>query len=167
MEILAKIPREKADFAWYSAESRKRDLPPLCPLAHAALCPRYFETLEALGREGGFTKIPRDQAASLERKWKVFMSVIAEEEPWADEKSIHHFCPEVSYDIYGYFASDMFEYHDERDLEIAEKGFYEREGSTEQFEYRWASVTPRHYTKCREYSIHGTFAAGKPSKASP
>ncbi|MCZ6753102.1 MAG: HNH endonuclease signature motif containing protein [Acidobacteria bacterium] len=91
----------------------------------------------------------------------MFRSVIAEEEPWADEKSIHHFCPEVSYDTFSYFASDMFEYLDERDRERA----YERDGK--QSDPRWASVTPRHYTKCREYSIHGTFAAGKPSKASP
>ena len=128
MKIPAKMPREKADFAWYSAESRKRNLPPRCPLAHAELCPRYYETLDALGRKGGFTTIPRDQAASLERKWKVLRAVIAEEEPYADEKSINHFCPEVSYDTFGYFASDMFEYLDGRDRERA----YERYGKQSQ-----------------------------------
>ena len=35
---------EKPDFAWYSAESRKQGLPPRCPIAHAELCPRYYES---------------------------------------------------------------------------------------------------------------------------
>jgi len=91
------------------------------------------------------------------------MSVIAEEEPCADEKSVDHFCPEVSYDRFGYFASYMHEYVDEIDRECAYK-LYERDGITDQFDARWWTVTPRHYTECREYSIHGTFAAGKPSK---
>jgi hypothetical protein len=115
------------------------------------------------------TQIPSERSASLERKWKVFQSVIAEEEPstsWADEKmySVNQFCPEVSYDIYGYFASDMSEYADDIDPELAEKA-YEREGITELFDPRWASIAPRHYTECREYSIHATFAAVKSSKA--
>jgi hypothetical protein len=153
------MPREKADFAWYSAESRKQGLPPRCPLACAELCPRYYQSLDALGREGRITKISSARSASLERKWKVFQAVIAEEEPytsiasWPDRQvlGIHHFCPEVSYEVYGSFASDMHEYVDEIDREFGE-------------DPRWMSITPQHYTECREYSIHATFAAGKPSK---
>jgi 5-methylcytosine-specific restriction endonuclease McrA len=163
------MPRKRADLAWYSAESRKQGLPtPRCPLAHAELCPRYYESLDALGRGSGFTKIPSERSGSLEQKWKVFKSVIAEEEPYINGRgegllTVNHFCPEVSYDAYGYFASDMFEYADDIDRGYAEKA-YEREGNAEQFDPRWESITPCHYTECREYSIHSTFAGAKSCK---
>ena len=163
----SKMPKEKAEvkaeFAWYSGVSKKQGLPPRCPIAQAQLCPRYYESLEALGRRGGFPSIPVEQAGLLERKWKPFMSVIADEEPQADEKSVDHFCPEVSYERFGYFASFMHEYTDEIDRDSM-YDFYKRRGTTEQFDPRWQWIAPLHYTECREYSIHGTFAAGKPSK---
>ncbi len=163
----SKMPKgnveEKPDLAWYLGVSTKLGLPPRCPIAKTQLCPRYYESLEALGRTGRFTSIPAEQAALLEQKWKPFMSVVAEEEPQADEKSVDHFCPEVSYDRFGYFASYMHEYIDEVDRDSMHE-FYERRGIADQFDARWCWITPRHYTECREYSIHGTFAAGKPSK---
>lgn len=167
------MPREKADFAWYSAESRKQRLSPRCPIACAELCPRYFRSLAVLGKKGGaghvpITDIPSERFASLERRWKAFEPVVMEEEPnttWSgDERvSVNHICPEVSYDIFGYFASDLYHYADEQDREFAEKN-YEREGIDDQFDSNWWRVSPRHYTECREYSIHTTFAA-KSSKA--
>ena len=162
--------RKRPDLAWYSGESRKQGLPtPRCPLAHAELCPRYYESLDALGRAGGFTNISSERSAALERKWKAFKSVIAEEEPSISGRdegvfTVDHFCPEVSYDAYGYFASNMFEYADDDDRGYAYKA-YEREEITEQFDPRWASIRPRHYTECRRTPIHATFTAGKPSKA--
>jgi len=168
------VPRERADLAWYSGESRKQKLSPRCPIAHAELCPRYFESVEALGRAGRITQIPSERVASLDRKWKAFQPVIAEEEPWLrssggelgerDRLSVHNFCPEVCYDVYGYFASDMFDYTDEIDRR-EDRTDYNREGIKEKFDSRWERVTPRHYTACREYSIHTTFAGDKPSKA--
>ena len=111
------MPCKRADLAWYSAESRKQRLPPRCPLAHAELCPRYYESLDALGRDipgvAGFTKIPSERSASLEQKWKLFRSVTAEDEPYTSgggERmfTVNHFCPEVSYDRFGFFSSHIF-----------------------------------------------------------
>lgn len=159
---------EEPDFAWYSAESRKQGLPPRCPIAHAELCPRYYESIWLLGKEGLITRIPSERDASLERKWKVFGSVIAEEgaSVWGDEKrkNLDHFCPEVSYEIYSYFASHLNEYPDELDREIAYK-LYKR-GEIKHFDARWQGISPHRYTECREYSIHATFATGKLSKTS-
>jgi hypothetical protein len=111
----------------------------------------------------------QERNSSLERKWKVFGSVIAEEAAsvWGDEKlkNLSHFCPEVSYDIYGYFASDLNEYPDELDRDLAYK-LYEQ-GKIKHFDARWQGISAQHYTECREYSIHATFAAGKPSRALP
>lgn len=177
------MPREKADFAWYSAESRKNRLPPRCPIASADLCPRYYFSLEALTRAGHFTEIPRELSAKLARKWEMFEAAMDEDKPWAanqhehDDKtgskllplqSVSHFCPEVSYERFKYFASDLIAYYgadaDERMEERAyDKKLYKSEGISEQFDPNWEKVGACHYTECREYSIHGTFAAGKPS----
>jgi hypothetical protein len=95
----------------------------------------------------------------------LFDAVIAEEEPQADENSVDHFCPEVSYEIYGLFASFLHEFIDDIDGEAVWK-MHERNGTTDQFDARWNWITPCHYTQCREYSIHATFATGRPSKTS-
>lgn len=165
--VRSKASTEKPDFAWYSAESRKQGLPPRCPIAHAELCPRYWQSLDALGRKrhGGITEISPERSALLQRKWKSFEAVIAEEEPVADEKSVDHFCPEVSYEIYGYFASFLHEFIDDIDRDAVWK-MHERNGTTNQFDARWNWIAPCHYTQCREYSIHATFATGRPSKTS-
>jgi len=159
---------DNPDLAWYSAVSRKQGLPPRCPIAHAELCPRYYESAWLLGKEGLITKIPPERDSSLERKWKVFGSVIAEEAAsvWGTEKhwNLSHFCPEVSFEIYGYFASDLNEYPDELDREIAYK--LHKQGEIEHFDVRWQGINPRHYTECREYSIFATFTGSKPSKPS-
>jgi hypothetical protein len=109
------------------------------------------------------TQIHGERAASLERKWRLFQSVVAEEAPSRSRFSLNHLCPEVSYEIYGYFASDLAEYVEDIDREVRYR-LLERDGATDQFDPRWETVIPRHYTECREYSIHGTFAAGKPSR---
>jgi len=163
------MPRQDASFDWYSKRSREHGLPPRCPIASAELCPRYYESFALLGRAGIATKIRDGRAAALERKWKPFQSIVSEEVPTvtrSGEKpwSIHHFCPEVSYEIYGYFASDLHRFADEADRETAYER-YERDGIVNQFDAGWASAIPRHYTECREYSIHTNFAAGRPSRA--
>lgn len=93
-------------------------------------------------------------------------AVIAEDEPQADEKSINHFCPEVSYLVYGLFASFLHEYIDDIDREAVYE-YHKRAGTLDQHDAQWNWITPQHYTECREYSIHATFATGKPSKISP
>ncbi|HEX5410338.1 MAG TPA: HNH endonuclease [Terriglobia bacterium] len=177
------MPREKADFVWYSAESQKRKLPPRCPIASGDLCPRYYWSLEALTKSG-FTEIPREMSAKLARKWEMFEASMDEDKPWVsyqhdreDEsdralplQTVSHFCPEVSYGRFGYFASDLIAYcgadSDERaeHMEYDER-LYSGEGIGEQFDPEWQKVSPQHYTECREYSIHGTFAAAEPSRA--
>jgi HNH endonuclease len=170
------MPRKKADFDWYSAESRKQKLPPRCPLASAELCPRYYASRTVLASEGATTSIPPERAEALGKKWDPFQGIIAEEEPNLDLvghehseemklSSVNHFCPEVSYDSFGYFASHLHRYTDDRDAE-GDFGSYQRDGISDQFDSNWAAVTPHHYTECREYSIHGTFAGSKPSGGS-
>jgi len=162
------MPRNNADFAWYSEESRKRKLPPRCPIASSDLCPRYYQSIALLGNAGVTTTVPEDRVVLLDRKWKPFEPIIDEESPSYSKVgdkllSISHFCPEVTYEMFGYFGSGLYGYGDEIDRGVAQKA-YEREGIPERFDPAWASMTPRHYTECREYSIHANFAVGKLSK---
>lgn len=170
------MPRDKGDFSLYSGESRKHRLSPRCPLANAAYCPRYYASRAVLASESMTTLIAPERATALGKKWELFQEIIAEEEPNLDlvghehsegmtVSSVNHFCPEVSYDSFGYFASHLHRYADHRDAE-ADFASYQRDGIGEQFDTNSAAVTPHHYTECREYSIHGSFAAGRPSKGS-
>lgn len=157
---------ETPDFDWYAGESGKLRLSPRCPIAHVELCPRYYESTFLLGQEKLTTAISPERNATLEKKWKSLGSVTGEEGAsiWGDgkHKNLSHFCPEVSYEIYGYFASELTEYPDEEDRDIAYR-LYEQ-GKIKHLDPRWMQIGPRHYTECREYSIFATFAGGKPSK---
>lgn len=149
------MPTNKADFAWYSEESRRLKLPPRCPIASAELCPRHYHSIVLLGKASITTTVPDDREASLDKKWKPFEPVIDEESPSFSKVgdtllSISHFCPEVVCEWFGYFASGLYGYGDQSDRGVAQK-VYEREGISEQFDPAWASITPRHYTECREY----------------
>src|SRR2546429_2916605 len=79
---------------------------------------------------------------------------------------VAHFCPEASFDRFGYFASDLVGYigadADERSEERErDQKYYEREGIREQYDPSWERVRPCHYTECREFSIYSGFAPGK------
>ena len=89
--------------------------------------------------------------------------VVAEDEPVADKKSVDRFCPEVSYDRFGLFASFLHEYIDEIDRESLYE-YHKRTGTLDQLDPKWQWITPLHYTECREYSIFAPFPGSKPSK---
>src|SRR5207237_4392538 len=95
------------------------------------LCPRYYESLALLSKYTGLTKIPSERSASLDRKWKPFESVIAEEEPVASFSGrqedpddyrkldwLARFCPEVCYEQFGYCASKLEAYLDDIDRDL-------------------------------------------------
>jgi 5-methylcytosine-specific restriction endonuclease McrA len=118
-----------------------------------------------LGKASINTAVSEDRKAYFDKKWKPFEPVIDEESPsflkTGDKLlSISNFCPEVAFETFGYFASGLYGYGDEIDRGVDQKA-YEREGISERFDPAWASVIPRHYTECREYSIHTNFAVGK------
>ena len=51
--------------------------------------------------------------------------------------------------------SDLYQYADEIDLDQAHATLAKQGADAEDPRWHWASVTPRHYTECREYSIFG------------
>ena len=155
------MTRIKPNFDWYSERGAKLKLPPRCPIASAELCPRYYASWWLLGNAGISTEISPQEKRRLDRKWEPFKSSVSEEEAGiarADGKfvSVDEFCPEVSYEVFGSFASSLHRYADELDRDHAQERLGREGASADDPRWQWASVTPRHYTECREYSIHGT-----------
>lgn len=157
---------ENPDFNWYIKRSKELNLSPRCPIASSELCPRYFLSLSPLGKEGITTDITPETQARLERKWRPFVPVIAEEDVGVTRadgqfRSISGACPEVGFEVFGYFASGFYRYADETDHDLAHKRLSEQGIDISDFRWQWSMVAPRHYTVCREYSIHLDARLGK------
>jgi hypothetical protein len=157
------------DFAWYSMQSDKAKLPKRCPIAGAELCPRYYSSIWLLGNAGITTKVSDKDKIRLDKKWESLQPTIAEEEPSisrADEKfcSLSNFCPEVSMNIFGLFASGRYRYADEIDSGLAAERLAKEKADADDPRWLWAGVTPYHYTECREYSIFSELSSGKKAK---
>lgn len=160
---------QNPDFQWYSKRSREMHLTPRCPIASAELCPRYYASFWMLGKERITTEISHEDQIRLERKWKPFASIVAEEDvgiAWGDNRftSISRLCPEVGFDVFGYFVSSFQRYANEIDSDRAHQYLGAQRIDSSDFRWYWESVTPRHYTECREYSIYSEVSSGKRRK---
>jgi len=162
---------QNPDFKWYSMRSREMHLSPRCPIASAELCPRYYASFWLLGKEGITTEISDDDQIRLERKWKPFAPIVAEEDVGITRNadsftSISGLCPEVSFTVFSYFVSSLHRYVDEIDSDRAHQYLGTQQIDSSDFRWRWQAVTPRHYTECREYSIYSEVSSGKRKKTS-
>jgi len=146
------------------------NLSPRCPIASAELCPRYYASFWLLGKEGITTEISEKDQTRLERKWKPFAPVVAEEDVGITRaedrfRSVSGLCPEVGFEAFGYFVSGLSKYADEiHDIVHERLGAQGIDGSD--YRWQWSAVTPRHYTECREYSIYSEVSSGKRKKTS-
>ena len=157
------------NFEWYSSKSREAKLAPRCPIAHCELCPRYYASVWLLGNAHLTTEISREDQQRLDKKWEPFKSTIAEEDASMTRVgerrrlgSVSNFCPEVSKQMFGLFASGLSKYADDIDRDAAHARLERQNAERDDPRWIWASVTPRHYTECREYSIFSDVADGKP-----
>jgi hypothetical protein len=113
-----------------------------------------------LGVKGQMTEIPKEEDTALLNKWQsTDVWPIVREHATAisgsNWKSTHYtnFCPEISYDKFGLFASMLCTYIDEIDKEAAEKLLIENGRSqAKDWRWNWAYVVPLHYSECPIYS---------------
>ena len=64
-----------------------------------------------------------------------------------------NFCPEVSFDIFGYFATYFHRYSDEIDIDIAHQHLGKIGASLNDWRWAWQRVEPQHYLSCPYYSL--------------
>lgn len=156
---------------WYISKSRELDLSPRCPFASEKLCPRYYMSLSLLKHTGATNIDPKEDARLLE-KWRKspLWPSIAEQEPGISSmgnndhfRSLAHFCPEVTFERFGYFASFLSHYSDEIDRDHAHMTLNREYVSKEDWRWLWSGLEPMHYSKCSTYSplAHSNLALNK------
>lgn len=144
---------------WAAKVSRDSGVPTRCPYAAVGKCPRYYESVSLLGEQGIATRLPENQDAELLAFWRKSELWPAVDEQAAtvsdtpEKRSFTNFCPEVAYDFFGFFASSLFPYHDETDLEAGLRFWSRRPVQPDHWCSSWSSVTPLHYTDCRLYAM--------------
>jgi hypothetical protein len=142
---------------WYLKISQKRGGPPRCPFATVERCPRYWASLSLL-RHIGYTSISEEEDRRLEKKWanSDFRPRTAEQSTSVSgspsSKCLANYCPEVSYESFGVFASLLCQHGDEIDRDLAFARLSRNGVPQESWQWRWTDLAPMHYTECPLYS---------------
>jgi hypothetical protein len=140
---------------WYFSLSLQKNLSPRCPYANIDKCPHYYESISLFGDVGIATALQPSEEKRLLKKWKnsEYWPKVKEHEAaiW-NNKDLHNFCPEVSFDVFGLFASQLHHYADEIDANAAYVQLSKDRVSVDDPRWQWSHVTPMHYSECRLYS---------------
>lgn len=162
---MADIP----DLRWYTQISGFRKVPIRCPHATVEACPRYYQSLSLL-RHAGCTAIPEEEDKRLLMKWKAsdLWPRTMEQATSVDgeQQMFTKFCPEVTFDRFGYFATSLGRYVDEIDSEAAHKRLQAEGAPHDDPRWSWFIMTAQHYTACPTYSVL-SHRANSPSDAEP
>jgi hypothetical protein len=112
-------------FYWYAQIGDKREVIDRCPFATVETCPRFNQSLGLLG-EAGNTRIPNGENNRLlscgktNDLWPKTNEAAALISGAVGEPYIFsNFCPEVTLDCFGHFASNFSCYADEIDSEAS------------------------------------------------
>ena len=156
---------------WCLNQSASRGIVPRCPFATVTSCPCFYQSLSLLG-ESGSTAIPEKEDKKLQRKWeKSPLWPLTKEQatsisgPNSDYKHFWNFCPEVAYERFGLFASDLDKYADEIDLGIAHSHLSKIKAVSDDWRWHWANIHAQHYSECSLYSILSSAKQEKQNKS--
>lgn len=145
---------------WNIARSHDKSLAPRCPHANVHRCPRYYQSYALLGESGITTALARETDAALLARWKKtdLWPALAEHATSISgndgkKSQFSNFCPEVSFDTFGLFASSLCRYTDEIDREATENWLVGHgRAFAKDWRWDWASLNPMHYSECPLYS---------------
>lgn len=151
---------ETPNHEWYVRLSQARGVAFRCPFATVDSCPRFYQSLSLFGKAGS-TKIPEGEDQRLLKHWKS-----SDLWPRTDEQatglfggdpgnpSIYsNFCPEVTFERFGYFATGLTRYSDEIDSGFAHERLAEEAAPRGHFRWSWESCTGQHFTECPIYAV--------------
>jgi len=152
-------PDTVPDLEWYQKKSKAIGGAPRCPFAALRRCPKYYSSVWVMGEHGGAAKIPESTDKELLKYWEQIdlWPIPGELEPAAvgppnDAHIFWNICPEVSYDRFGHFASHLYQYADEIDLDCAHKALSASHAGSNDWRWTWSGLTPQHYSECPMYS---------------
>ena len=147
------------DIEWYRRQSQKMDVTPRCPFASVEMCPRYYQSLSLL-KDTRTTAIGPKEDKRLLRHWKksgLWPKINEQATAIAGNPNnpghFWNFCPEIAFDRFGYFASDLNAYADELDIELAHEKLGREGAPSKDWRWAWSSINPMHYSKCPLYSV--------------
>jgi hypothetical protein len=144
---------------WYLGISNRQKLSPRCPYASVYRCPRFYQSLSLLG-DAGSTRIDSKEDSKLKESWEKtdIWPVTAEQAtsisgPGDEIKHFSHFCPEVLFDRFGFFATELHKYADEIDIGSAHQLLLRKGTSPDDWRWNWSHIEAMHYTECPLYSL--------------
>jgi hypothetical protein len=147
------------DFTWYQSVSKTNNLLPRCPFASVHRCPRFYQSLSLLGHAGS-TEIDPGADSKLKKYWEstdLWPVTLEQATAISGPKDSHghfmNFCPEVAFERFGLFASDLHEYADETDHDLAHARLARDMTPSADWRWYWATVNPMHYSQCPLYSL--------------
>jgi hypothetical protein len=152
------LPTLAPDIHWCTSISERKHVQPRCPFTTAKVCPRFYQRLSLLGKVGS-TQINPEQDEDLLQLWKKsdlwpltmeYATSISGAE--GNPRIFSNFCPEVTYDRFGYFASFLAD-ADEVDTGVAHTKLREEGALPDDWRWYWASLSAMHYTECPIYSV--------------
>lgn len=152
-------PSETPNRDWYARVSQSRASAARCPFATVGTCPRYYQSLSLLG-EAGSTKIPETEDQRLLKHWESsdLWPRTAEQATSVsgapENPSIFsNFCPEVSFERFGYFATSLTRYADELDSGYAHERLAKESFPAGHPLWSWSSCVAQHFTDCPIYAV--------------
>lgn len=150
------------DLDWYTSISERKNMLARCPYANGHRCPKYFESVWMLSKHGMMTEIPEGLHNEFLTKWQSH-----ELWPLTDEtattisggdrkkgSSFSRLCPEVTFDAFNLFASQIIEFYDSFDREFYHRQLTEKGSTRSEKDWRWnyERVVPMHFSECPLYS---------------
>ena len=149
------------DIEWYIGISQAKTGTPRCPFANVHRCPRYYASYSLLWKHGITTTLELEVDSAIREKWMKsdLLTTLGEEDTGitsadGEPRSFRNFCPEVTRQVFGLFASSLSKYADEIDRGVAERWLVDNgRAFAKDWRWEWASVSPMHYTECPTYSL--------------
>ena len=146
------------DLEWYTKFSTSLGLTPRCPFSTVKRCPRYYQSLSLLG-EAGSTKIDLKEDKKLLKVWEknelwplTLEQATSVSGPDNDKKHFWKFCPEILFDRFGLFASDIDFFAENQDQQSMHTWLKKINSSKKDWRWDFFRVSPLHYSQCPIYA---------------